>query len=174
MRSRGKWMIAAISIVALSATAANVVYQQSLVRRTKAFWGREPAVQIARAAQVSLLKLGGSAENQRDSQQTGLETLAFDGRRWNVLERKQVADARGFVNIRRALISDSSFAWDEPVDACQPDWAYALEFEDAASRATVLLSFDCPRAALAGGKSHVSIRPVAGVLESFCEEQFKR
>ena len=123
---------------------------------------------MARAPIVEVLRLR-SATGSRDA---GLPGFTIDGDRWIVEKRRRCDGARGFSNIRRSLLEDGSFDWNEPAASCSAEWRHGLEFIDGDNRVTLLFSLDCPRSLLAGRAETISIRPFAPSLAGFLNEQF--
>lgn len=164
MARQGKLVTLVILFVALAAAASNLMYQKSRVHRSLDFWGPATAALIVGAPQADVLRLASDG---------GAKSIVVQGRRMAVVDRKPAADARGFINIRRGLVSDESFAWDDGND-CQPSWSYAIVFRDGDQQATLLFALDCPRAMLLDGTKRVSTRPIAEGLREFFDEQLQK
>ena len=171
MPHRGKLFILGIFVLAAVASVLSLAYLSGQSDQARAFWGSDAAALILRAPNVEVWRLGSSASG--DAQPP--EVMNLDGQEMTILEKHDAAEARGLVNVRRGLVSDSSFAWNAPPPAAPPTWNYALRFAEGDREAIVLFSLgDDPRAALAGGTRAVSIEPVAAGLEAFLEEQFQK
>ena len=164
----GKYAIIAIGMMAVLLASAGVWYQYRLQHRPIAWWGVENAELFLRAPEVEVWRL---TPGEPGAEANG-ETLTINGRVWQVVARKDVAGARGFSHVRRALVMDGTFDWDEPPEDCIPEWTDGLRFVQEGREAIVVWSFDCPRAALVGGERVISIRPVAEGLRAFFDEQF--
>jgi hypothetical protein len=167
--SAGKYVILLICTLGLLSASAAVVYHRGRASRPLTFWGRQPALLIANAPRVNALQLRRlpSAKTQPNG-----EMLRSLGKTYRVVKREDAAESRGLSNIRRSLIADESFAWVEGATDCEPDWKYALEFQQGEETTRVLFDFACKRAALEGSERSVSIRPSNRDFEAFLEEQF--
>jgi hypothetical protein len=152
----GKLVILGIVSAAIAAAVVAWWHQYQQGRRALEYWGAAGARLIRTAPEVELLQLAG-AENAAATE--------------NVIDRREITQARGLVHARQALISDPSFRWDEKPLAT-PDWEYAIVFRDGRQEFTVLVS---PKRAWAAeeGKRAVRLSPTfAQGLSTFFEEQF--
>lgn len=169
--SAGKYVILLICALGLLSAGAAVTYHRGRASRPLTFWGREAALLIANAPRVHALRL--SPLPDEESGDSG-EVLRFHGRAYRIIERKDASQARGVSNIRRGLIADESFAWDEQSSNRELDWQHALEFQQDGDIASVLFDFASKRAALQSTNQSVSIRPSNRDFQAFLEEQFFR
>ena len=169
----GKYAIIAIATLAIGGALFNWWYQRDLHRKSLEFWGAARARLIVQAPQVEALRLTTSDEQTTASD----DRIEFGGKSWTIVERRSIdtpTQAPGSSHVRRSLVNDKSFAWDEPADSCQPVWQYALRFRDGGESETVLISLECPRLARVGSDSQRSIRPMVPALKEFFDEQFSR
>ncbi len=83
-----------------------------------------------------------------------------------------VAGQSGLIHLRHSLVQDGSFNWSSPLSDCQPDWQYALRFEDAGASVTVVLDFSCEQLLAPDMDKQISIQPMAKGLEEFIRAQF--
>jgi hypothetical protein len=172
MPHRGQIVIAAIFLAAIVAGAVAIVYHRGRAARPLELWGRDAALRIVQAPRVAALKLAPDDSAPDAAGIAAGESIEVDGRRYLVRQRREITGARGLVNIRRALVDDATFDWQDVGDDCLPDWSDALEFSDDSGRVIVLFSFDCPRVRSLPGEAQASIGPTAAALRAFMAEQF--
>ena len=181
MWNRGKLVIVAILAVALFAAGFSAWYHYRGGHRTLDFWGTTSAVLIAEAPHVELLSLGEAGPIEEDAAETDSQAageaqasraLEFGDQSWKVLSSKDGGQARGMANVRRALVLDTTFDWNTPPDDDEPEWQYALGFNDKRNWVTVLFDFETGRVALTGGKKTARLDPAANreLREFFAEE----
>jgi hypothetical protein len=136
-------------LLAATAAVAAIWYLRGLSQRSMDFWGPVAGELILQAPHVEALQLAGAEPKRRD-----------------------ISQARGLTNVRRALMQDASFDWNDRTAAPSTGWDYALRFQDGDRSATLLFAIDPPRAALQEAEEQVSTLPIAGGLRAFLEEQF--
>jgi len=140
----GTWIVAAMIVLATALAAFAVWFQWGQTRRCLAFYGSEAAHRIQLAPRVELWRLG--ADGTARPPDPGART--------------DVSSARGLVHLRRGLVEDANFSWDQPDrpagDRAAEPWALAF-FDDAAAPepATVVII----RLDAAGGTLAVAGRP---------------
>lgn len=166
----GKYAILAVIFIGLAGAIGGWWYRSQLQRRAIALWGLEAAELMQQAPRVELLRLAPPSD---DVERDGENWLSFGDTRLGIVQRIDVSHAPGLVHLRHSLISDQSYAWSAPLDACQPHWPYALRFADDQRSATLLVDFDCRQALLADRNARVSIEPMAKGLEVFVNEQWE-
>ena len=91
-----------------------------------------------------------------------------------VLTSHDAKSARGMSNVRRALVLDTSYDWEDPgLPEGQTNWQYALDFHRGEERTTVLFDFESQQVALVGGRRTAVLNPEANRdLQEFFNEQF--
>lgn len=165
----GKYAIVAIAVLAVSMASAGVWYQYQLQRRPMAYWGTDTARLLLQASHVEAMQLApdpSAGEGPRME-----EVFLVGGRHWIVTRRRDVSRAPGFSHVRRALMTDGSFAWDEELPDCQPQWKYVLRFTESNESASVFFALNCDLVGPKEGEP-ISIRPVADAFEQFLADQF--
>lgn len=95
-----------------------VWHHRGQTRRCLEFYGSQAAQRIQAADRVELWRLGGAARAERPE----------------AAGRIDVSRARGVVHMRRALVEDANFAWDQPPSAGSGP-AFGLAFYDRATDA---------------------------------------
>jgi hypothetical protein len=172
----GRYAIIAIAVLAIGGATFNWWYQRDLRRRSLDMWGAPLARLIVQAPEVEAMLLapaGSGAAPQADAEDGN--TITIDGDQWIVIDRARIdtpEQAPGSTHVRRSLVNDRSFVWDQPVEDCRPDWRYALFFRDGDQEETILIALDCPRVALLGSNIRATITPVVPPLKEFFDEQF--
>lgn len=157
----GKYAILGVLAVALAGALGSWWYHGQLQRRAISLWGRDVAELIQTAPQAELLKLEPAGDGAKDDAKNGdRDVLAARGVKLAIVERRDASRAPGLVHLRHSLISDKSFLWSAPLEACRPRWQYALRFSDGDRAATLLLDFDCEQAMLVEKGARVSIQPM--------------
>lgn len=177
MRNPGKLVICAMVAVGLLAAAFSVWYHYQGAHRSADFWGTPTAQLIVEAPEVRALRLDAAPRPRLDEEGMPLEppdepAVEFGNGFWTVLGDHDASQARGLVNVRRALVQDASFNWRgrPPGD---PNWLYGLEFNDGRLWATVLFDFDSAQVALSGDRKTALLDPGASnTWRKFFDEQF--
>jgi hypothetical protein len=146
-RPSGTWIVAGMIALAMVLAAFAVWFQWGQTRRCLAFYGSEAAHRIQLAPRVELWRIGGD----------GAARPPTPG------DRTDVSGARGLVHLRRGLVEDANFSWDDPDraagDPAAEPWALAF-FDDVAGLepgTVVIIRLDA-----AGGSLAVAGRP--GIL----------
>jgi hypothetical protein len=144
----GSLIVVAILLLGITAATVAVSYQQRQTRRCLGFYGPEAARRVAKSPWVELW------------------SLAPTGRpgRLVATKRHDVTAAKGIVHLRRGLVEDAGFRWEEVGPTTRlPEgaWDYALVFSDPAAdgRTTVVVDLDG-----AGGWLAVAGRPGRAAL----------
>jgi hypothetical protein len=175
---QGKVAILAIAFLGVAASVGSCVYYARLQQRPLALWGSEPARLMLRAPTVLAYNLAPASDQEKAAPS---DLIEIDGQRFRLVNQRDVSRAPGFSHIRQSFVHDASFTWDAAPDDCQPTWTHALRFVEGDSSATVVLAFDCQRAALATAdpaakdnptvvdlKAHsASIKPVSKAIQDF-------
>jgi hypothetical protein len=188
MWNRGKLVIVSMLGVAVIAAGFSVWYHYRNQQRALKFWGPTTAMLIAEAPHAQAIALGESSGGTSADDGGGQATAApqaadtpreppasidFGGSSWKVLHSKNVIPARGISNVRRALVLDMTYDWKSPPPLDDPQWQYALEFNNGRYWATVLFDFDSRQVALTNGKKTALLDPDANEeLCDFFAEQF--
>jgi hypothetical protein len=108
MSTTGKVTVVAIVGVAVALGLFNFVYQQRRTARSVAYWGPAHRALIV-GEQV--------------------EVLAVGPRPYRVARRKAGSDVRGLLHVRRALLDDGTYHWEQPQPEQPPVYRYAIRFE---------------------------------------------
>ncbi len=165
----GRNAVAAIIVLAALATAWNLGYQRSRVRRAMDLWGNDHAELILNAPRAELMRL---APLDAAAEAVARETVEFRGQRLRMIERRDVHNAPGFIHVRASLVEDRTFNWSDRSRADDATWEYAIRFIEEPRRATVLISPASRRVALAETGVAASIGPSVEALTKFFREQF--
>jgi hypothetical protein len=177
MRNTGTLVILAILALGVGAAAFSVWYHYRTAERARSFWGSTTAVLIAQAPEIRALRLEAIETPQLDGEPIEQgppddPAIEFASAYWKILDDHDASHARGVGNVRTAMVQDVSFAW-AGRRPDEPDWQYALEFNDGKNWATVLFDFDSRQAALAGDRKTVRLDPAASdTWKNFFAEQF--
>jgi len=171
-------LVVSIFAVALAAALFSLWYHYQSGRRALAFWGSETAVLIAHAPEVDVLVLepadapGDREDDASRPSDRPIQRLGIGGRFYQVAEVKNAAHARGVGNIRRAMVLDVTYDWDQPA-ADKPNWQYAMEFRDEGRAALVFFDFDSRQVAFSTSPATAVLDPAASDdWHKFFEEQF--
>jgi hypothetical protein len=160
----GQWVIVAMFGGALAAAVFGMWYRYQSTRRALEFWGPPAAVLIARAPTIEALIF--------EPPLTDNGAITLDVLDEAAAKTTLVSGARGMLNIRQAMVEDSTFRWDPPVSQ-PPAWSFALMFSDGDRQAALL--FD-PAAGAVGNPAtgaRVLLDPTASQeLSEFFHEQF--
>lgn len=138
----GTVVVLALLLLAVSLAMFAIWFQWRQTRRCLAFYGPAAARRIQAGGRVELWRLAWNDERRRPV----------------VAERLDVSRAAGLVHLRRGLVEDANFSWDDgPGGGRLPDgaWDQALAFFDASgdSPPTVLaFELDRPQAITVVGR----------------------
>ena len=186
---RGTIVIVIMLVVALSAAGFTVWYQYQNQRRALEFWGAATAQLIGRAGQIEVVELGEpdpsialaddaldapEPEESPDAPPRAM-ALEFNEVPWIVVQTKDAAEAKGILNLRRALVMDTTFDWSagRVEDELEPHWQYAISINDGRNWATVLFDFESRQVGLTGGRKTALLVPQANEdFRQFFAEQF--
>ena len=165
----GKYAILVVFLLGLLGAVGSWWYHSQLQRQSIAFWGAQNAALIQRAPHVDFMQLE-PAETAASSD--AAETLKIGGRPYLVVRRVDGSRTSGLIHLRHSLVQDGSFNWSSPLSDCQPDWQYALRFEDAGASVTVALDFSCDQLLALDMDKQISLQPMAKGLKEFIRAQF--
>ena len=144
-RASGAWIVGGMIGLAVALAVFALGYQWGQTRRCLAFYGSEAAHRVQIAPRVELWRLDPAGVAVRPEAD----------------RRIDVSRARGIVHLRRGLVEDANFAWDETMAPIRPAPAVALAFfdhaDDADPQTVVIVRLDDR-----GGWLEVAGRP--GVL----------
>lgn len=127
----GMLTVAAILGLAVVLGLLNFVYQQRRTARSLEYWGAaHRALIAAEDVQVLLLEPFNVAPADGPPAGTADEFLHAGGQAYRVAQRKDAQSARGLLHVRRALLDDGAYDWNEPEPATAPVYRYALRLVD--------------------------------------------
>src|SRR5688572_12189392 len=116
-------IILGMLLLAGATSAAAIWYLRGLSQRSMSFWGPAAGELILQSPQVEALRL---APAESSTSPPGGERLTIDDRTFDVIQRRDISQARGLVNVRRALMQDASYDWSAPPPDPPVRWSYAL------------------------------------------------
>lgn len=160
-------VIMAMLVLAVAAAATAIWYLRGLSRRTIERWGPAAGQLILQAPHIEAWRLGPIGE----ADAANSATVHVAGQHLAIIQRRDLSQAPGIANVRRALMNDASYSWDAP-GAASPHWTHALQFSDADREATLLFSHQPPYIMLLGDDRPLSPQRIARGLQVFLEEQF--
>jgi hypothetical protein len=157
-RLRSSLVILGMLLLGAATSVAAIWYLRGLSRRSVEFWGPQAGALILQAPQVEALLLA----------PTGPDSAAEQ----SVVERRDVSQARGLANVRRALMQDASYEW----PPSRPDpllrWSHALRFTDRDRTTTLLFALNPPAARPLERDMCVGTKKIAAGLRDFFAEHF--
>jgi hypothetical protein len=119
-----------------------------------------------------------AGENGRGSdagEDRPIQRLGIGGRFYVVATTRDASQARGMSNIRRAMVLDATYRWDDDGGAHPPTWQYALEFREGGRTAMALFDFKSGRVGTLTNPRTLLLDPAAiSDWRGFFEEQFAR
>lgn len=131
---RGRLLVTGLVLLGLAAAVTAILFQRHQTRRCLEFYGADHARRIAAAPVVELMVVEPGS---------GPATLA-------ARTRRDISGAAGLVHLRRGLVEDANFTWDEsPADGAAPTagkaadpvdrlpldaWDIAVEFSEPAGQ----------------------------------------
>ena len=170
-RVAGKLVIAGMLVAAIAAALGSLWYHAYAGAHALRYWGPDDALLIAQSdlatvCSVRSVRPGGSVRS------VGAEPTIVTAE--GALEVSQEVDAKraaGLANIRRALLVDESFDWNEQPETGAHAWEYALIFRNGTQRCAVLFTGDFRTAARAGLRRAIRLRPeVAREVRAFFDQ----
>jgi hypothetical protein len=167
----GKLLILLMVAAGLVAGGLKIWKQHQHMDQVLASFSSQVVRLIAEAPQAELLKLkpvSTSADGYKEN------TVEIAGERYEIVGRKNVASATGFVDVRDRLVDDASYGWAEKFEH-KGLWSYVLLFKEGQQQACI--AFSIPRERVAYAKAlddgpTISARPIADGLETFFAAQF--
>jgi hypothetical protein len=172
MKHGGKLVIVVICLIALAAAIAARWYLSGQSRRALRFWGAETARLIIQAPQVELLRIAPADDVDADQQLESQEILTIQGRDFRVVESRDGRQAPGLINVRRGLVTDTSFGQLDIVDRNNRiPWSHAIRFQDGSESVVVAIAFELQQVVRVGDDKRASVAPVAEGLKRFFEER---
>jgi hypothetical protein len=171
MKHGGKLVIVVICLIALAAAIAARWYLSGQSRHAMRFWGGETARLIVQAPQVELLRIAPADDVEADQPLESQEILTIQGREFRVVQSRDAGHAPGLINVRRGLVTDTSFGQLNIVDRnTLIPWSHAIRFQDGSESVTVAIFFELQQIIRVGDDKRASIDPVAEGLKQFFEE----
>ena len=170
MRHLGKLLILLILALAIGAASFSIWYLRGLSLRSMEFYGLQAGQLILQAPVVEAMRLEPA---DATAEPATSETLTVDARTYAVIQRRDISRAKGLINVRRGLMNDASYHWEEAPSRGPLRWEYALRFRDGDRQATLLFSLDQGLVMPFDNRRRpISFRPVKAGLEAFFAEQF--
>lgn len=166
----GKWLILGFFAVALVMASSAWAFYFRQQRRPLELWGAEAATLIVQAPQVEAWRL--SADVESGIPEGDRHSIAVESSRLRIVERRDIASARGLLHFRKGLLNDRCFDWNAKTPAPPDAWRYGLRFNGGGSQATLLFAPDSQRVRLWERGAEVSIAPISAGLATFLQEQF--
>lgn len=177
----GKMAVVAILGVAVALGLMNLAYQQRRTARSVEYWGAAHRALIV-GEQVDVLLLQEATAAPADG-----ELLQVGPRQYRVAQRKDGTGVRGLLHVRRALLDDGAYRWEQSPPQQAPVYRYAIRFASdeaeqtpqAGPAAVVLFNRDgswiqgqdCPHP-LAVRNNEQGVPPFAAFLaEQFAEDE---
>ena len=132
----GTRLVIGLVLLGIAAAATGIWYQRGQTRRCLAFYGADAARRITAAPRVELLQIAATAAPGR----------------LRAVGSREITTAKGLVHLRRGLVEDANFKWDDEADGAPSvrlpaeAWDFALVFSDPAAGAgatmTLVVDFD--------------------------------
>ncbi len=176
MLSRGKLIVLAVLLLAVALAVLNMFFQTRASGRAVKHWGSWASRLVLSASEAEIVKLEPVSADKADDE-TNAAYLEVGGCRFAVRQRRDLANARGALHFRRALVTDDLYEW-EPVTETPPtwrDWRYAVRFREGDAEFTLLLAKGCVAIAALADAEPLPVRPNdkgMSPLAEFVDEQF--
>lgn len=175
MANPGKLVIVAMFALAILAVGFSTWYHYQNAHRSLDYWGTERASLIATAPEITVFEVTADPNVPIDPAAIGTDvpTIIDAGITYRVRASKSADKARGVSNIRRALVLDTTYDWQDPPAAdYERHWGYAMRFRDGANDAIVLFDLPVGLVSTSGGKVARLNATAAADLGLFFREQF--
>lgn len=166
MEKRGKLVVVALLLVGIVAALIAWQHQRQAGSRVLQMWGPDACYRIRLAPSCELLEL---SENNDASP----DRLTHGEQSWAVVRRLSLAQAKGLVHARQALIKDTSYTWESSrkrSDAAR--WTCALRFFDSSGETILLLDLTDAWATELNADQCADMQPVVEGFRLFIDEQF--
>ena len=122
MSTTGKVTVMAIIGLAVVLGLLNFAYQQRRTARSVAYWGpAHRALIVGEQVEVMLLEEAGTAADDD-------QLLRVGQRQYRVSQHKDGDGVRGLLHVRRALLDDGAYRWEQPPPEQAPVYRYAIRF----------------------------------------------
>ncbi|MDA0254790.1 MAG: hypothetical protein O3C39_09480 [Planctomycetota bacterium] len=159
----GGLIVMALLLLAIGLGVFAVWFQRDQTRRCLAFYGPEAARRIQSAPRVELWQLEARGEGVR------------------AVARRDVSRGPGLVHLRRGLIEDFNYAWEQPGEgAARPlageAWDRALVFHDGRAATGTIVAFDLDDAGAAtvvGRPGRVGLGRLRAGLAAWLDEAWR-
>ena len=138
MLDRSRLLILTILIAALLAAGFAVWFRYQASRRTLSLWGSDAARLIRNASVVEAWRVAPTDDPNAAEQQK-----APTGEAVVITARRELQTVPDLAHIRRALLTDVHFLWDESAADCTPHWTHALRFQEGSEHATLWIDDGC-------------------------------
>ena len=144
----GKLVITVIVAVALLGAGFSWWSRYTATRRTAQFWGSQNVLLIRDAKNVQLISVGPMGpDHVHNAGDTFADHYHIIDGLVRVIDRRDVSQSPGLINLRDGLLLDRSYEAHSGVLASANDWQYGLEFRDSLTSPplVILFSADCRR-----------------------------
>jgi hypothetical protein len=137
MLDRGKVTVLAILVLAAAAGGYAVWTRSGESPQAIELWGADTAKLLVNARQVEVRRVVSEPfqGTQKITDPAGKSVLAGPPR--------DLTSLRDLTYIRRALLNDDFFAWDQSPEGCEPRWAFVIAFRDQGQAATIWIDDEC-------------------------------
>lgn len=163
---RGKLVILLMIVVGCLFGGIAVAFHYLMARRAIAWWGHEDVALITEAPRVEALRLAPAWATNNG------ETTTIGGKRFRIVERKDVTTVEGMNHLRNSLLVDAHFDWNEPpLTGARPAWQFAFEFIDGPRPLAVAFDRD-NHLGRSDSDQILSITPIATGWSEFFGEAF--
>lgn len=132
--SRGSFVILLMCGVALGLSIFAAWYRYEAGNAALRFWGKDAALRIRSAGQVTLLSLAGEQTPAKDE----AASVDIQGASHAIIESDEIADARGLIHARHALLEDASLDEMATPGSLTPAWHRVLKFTAREGGATTV------------------------------------
>jgi hypothetical protein len=163
----GKLAVAGILLLAVGLAGFAWLWNWQRTVQCREFYGGEGANLIRTATQIEGLTLSGLYDDESQEQ------IAVGSGAFEIVGRKDLSRANGFIHARTALLDDSSYRWDDRTTGdCQPEFLYAVRFREGERQITLAFDFGCPHVWVVETQRQITLAPkIADGWQSFLKRQ---
>jgi hypothetical protein len=174
LQNRAAWVIATFLMLGLAAALFAVWHLRAQSRQALEFFGSRRARLFVQAPAAELMRLAPAESTNGAATNSLAETqIEMAGRAYEILDRRDAVATRGFLHVRRGLMTDASYQWPAMPLASATRWDYAVRFMDGGEEVLLVVAFDPPLVSAQGLEQAASIAPVAQGIEAFFRQAFQ-
>lgn len=154
--NNGKWLTSMMIGLGLAIAIYGWWFAYQRTRPVLEYFGPEAVAVIRAPTDMTAMRLLPGGSNS---------AIQYSDLKFDPADEKNVFAGRGYTNARASLIKRETYDWRTKTsqksaaesNPCEPAWTHALRLTNEHGEVVVLLSLDCPRVALSGKDSSLTL-----------------